>query len=350
MAKKEIGDLEEIRQALEGWLAKRLNVGDIRLGDLKFPEESGESSVTLLLDVEVKNEPAGESLRFVCRMQPKDNALFDTYDLSLQYRLMEIAGENDVPVPGLVGYEQDASLVGTEFYVMNFTDGLIPFDNPPYAFGSWVTELSDAQRTLMWRNGLEAMAKVHSIEISNYSLASLPRSAPGQSPLQHEIDKFTAMLDEETLASIAPWVPEALEYLRDNAPTEVPLRLCWGDSRVGNIIWQDLSPAAVIDWEMASLCDPLMDVSWWYWIDYVNSVGLGVERLGGLPDRSELYQQWHELTGLPIDKSTYYDLFNTVRYAIILEKKFLEVGLTADMGGENSFASAAVVPLLAEVK
>lgn len=346
MAKKEIGNLEEIRQALEGWLAKKLNAADIQLGDLKFPEESGESSVTLLLDVELD----GESLRYVCRMKPQVNALFDTYDLVLQYRLMEIAGENGVPVPGLVGFEHDASLVGTEFYIMNFTDGLIPFDNPPYAFGSWVTELSDAQRSLMWRNGLEAMALVHSIDISNYDLDSLPRSAPGQSPLQHEIDKFYAMLDGETQESLAPWVLEALDYVRDNAPAEAPLRLCWGDSRVGNIIWQDLRPAAVIDWEMASLCDPLLDVSWWYWIDYINSVGLGAERLGGLPNRPELYQQWHELTGLPIDKSLYYDLFNTVRYAIILEKKLLEGGLGAEMCGEKSFASAAVVPVLAEIR
>jgi aminoglycoside phosphotransferase (APT) family kinase protein len=89
-----------------------------------------------------------------------------------------------------------------------------------------------------------------------------------------------------------------------------------------------------------------MDVSWWYWVDYVNSVGLGVERLTGLPERTELYRQWQELTGLPTDDSPYYDLFNVVRYAIILEKKFLEAGLAADMGGEKSFASAFVAPLL----
>lgn len=343
LAKKDIGDLEAIRQALEKWLAQQLpGSHDVTLAELSFPEESGESSVTLLLDAQVDKQPQ----RFVCRMKPRDNPLFAEYDLLLQYRLMEIAGDNGVPVPGLVGYEPDASLVGCDFYIMHFTEGLIPVDNPPYAFGSWVTELSEEQRSTMWRNGLAALAAIHRINIDPLTIENLPRSGPGESILQHEIDKFAAMLDGDVAESIAPVVLEGLACVKEHAPMSGHLGLCWGDSRVGNVIWRDLRPAAIIDWEMASLCDPLLDVSWWYWIDYINSVGLGVQRLSGLPELEDLYRQWSELTGLPTDNSRYYDLFNVVRYAIILEKKFLETGLAADMGGEKSFASAFVAPVL----
>jgi aminoglycoside phosphotransferase (APT) family kinase protein len=72
---------------------------------------------------------------------------------------------------------------------------------------------------------------------------------------------------------------------------------------------------------MAGIGDPLQDVSWWYWIDYVNSVGFGLERLGGLPTLAEMYEQWHALTGLPTHYSNYYDLFSVVRFGIILENK-----------------------------
>jgi len=347
VAERDIGDLEAIRQSLEAWLAAALpNADNLQLGELTFPKESGESSVTLFLDARLDDRPQ----RYVCRMKPLQNALFAEYDLLLQYQLMQLAGDNGVPVPGLVGYEPDTSLVGCDFYVMHFTEGLIPIDNPPYAFGSWVTELSEEQRSTMWRNGLEALAAIHNIDVSAHELATLPRSQPGESILQHELDKFDAMLDEQVAASIAPAVIEGLECVKANAPRSGPLRLCWGDSRVGNVIWRDLQPVAIIDWEMASLCNPLMDVSWWYWVDYVNSVGLGVERLSGLPDRDELYQQWQSLTGLPTDDSLYYDLFNVVRFAIILEKKFLEAGLADDMGGEKSFASAFVAPLLAQYR
>jgi aminoglycoside phosphotransferase (APT) family kinase protein len=255
-------------------------------------------------------------------MQPVSSQVFDSHDLALQYRLMEIAAQAGVPTPGLIGYEADPALLGSDFYIMEFIDGQIPTDNPPYAFGSWVTELSDGERAVMWRNGIAAMAKVHQIDIENHDLPNLPRARPGHPPMQHEIDKFEQLATPELRSRMDHGLLKALSFCRRNAPTECPQRLCWGDSRPGNVIWQQQRPVALIDWEMANLGDPLADVSWWYWIDYVNSVGLGVDRLGGLPDLNGVYQQWQAITGLPTDNSRYYDLFSVVRYAIVLERKF----------------------------
>lgn len=234
---------------------------------------------------------------------------------------MKIAEENGIPVPPLLGLERDTSLLGSDFYIMGFVDGLIPTDNPPYAFGSWVTELSDQERTTMWRNGLDTLANIHLINLDNYDVSGVPVSPENVSPIQHEVDKFNALVADDLEDNKTPALATAVQYINENMPTEGPRRLCWGDSRVGNIIWQGLQPAAVIDWEMASIADPLLDVSWWYWIDYVNCVGLGVERLGGLPSLAEIYAQWHSITGLPTQNSDYYDLFSVVRYAIVLGKK-----------------------------
>lgn len=342
MAEQNIGDIEKIRETVETWLSSRLTDGqDLVLGELNFPAESGESSVTLLLDAQA----GGAEHKFVFRMAPPTSEVFDSHDIGLQYTLMEIMGQADVPVPALVGYEADKSLLGSDFYVMNFVDGQIPVDNPPFAFGSWVTELDDAQRSAMWRNGLEVLARIHRVDISEHSLPNLPRAAADQSVIQHEIDKFDKMLDAEMKESADPVVLEAMEYIKANAPQQGPLRLCWGDSRVGNVIWRDLAPVAVIDWEMANLGDPLQDVSWWFWIDYINSVGLGLERLGGLPELEQIYQHWHQLTGLPIDNTDYYDLFSVLRYAIILERKFAAMR-TAGMDVIPNFAGAYLPQLL----
>jgi aminoglycoside phosphotransferase (APT) family kinase protein len=342
MAQQDIGDLEKIRQTIQAWLAANIdNASDVVLADVKFPEASGESSVTLILDATID----GAQHKYVFRMAPPHSEVFDSHDIGLQYRLLEIMAEAGVPVPGLVGYEPNAALVGSDFYVMNFTDGQIPVDSPPYSFGSWVTELDDSQRSTMWRNGLQVLAQVHKVDISRYALPELPRAAAGQSVIQHEIDKFDQMMTPETAEALPPVVLEALDYLKANAPQHGELRLCWGDSRVGNMIWQDLAPVAVIDWEMANLGDPLQDVSWWFWIDYINSVGLGVPRLGGVPDRAETYQQWHQHTGLSIDNTDYYDLFTVVRYSIILERKFASMK-AAGMGTIENFAAAYVPDLL----
>jgi aminoglycoside phosphotransferase (APT) family kinase protein len=322
MAKHDLGDIELIRVRLEGWLRENLtDAQGLILADLSFPEESGESSVTLILNT--VNE--GAERQFICRMKPRDSQVFTEHDLPLQYNLMILAGANGIPVPPLLGLEPDESLVGSDFYIMGFVDGQIPTDNPPYVFGSWVTELTDDQRAKQWRNGLATLARIHRINIAGSTVPGIPQSAKNASPAQHEIDKFRALMTPDIKRRLPAVVLQAVDYVADNAPPDGPRRLCWGDSRPGNVIWKDLQPIAVIDWEMASIGDPLQDVSWWYWIDYINCLGLGVPRLGGLPSLEEVYQQWHALTGLPILHSDYYDLFCVVRFAIILEKKFFSL-------------------------
>ena len=342
MAQQDIGDLDEIRQTLQRWLRERMSQSaELVLAALKFPEASGESSVTLILDADT----SGIARKFVFRMAPPRSEVFDSHDIGLQYRLLEIMAGAGVPVPPLVGYESDPAWVGSDFYVMDFVDGQIPADSPPYAFGSWVTELDDAQRSTMWGNGLDVLAQIHSVELSPYELTRLPRAAVGHSPIQHEIDKFERMLSPEIVQAMAPVVLEALDYLKTHAPVSGALALCWGDSRIGNMIWRQLAPVAVLDWEMANLGDPLQDVSWWYWIDYINSVGLGVPRLGGVPELADIYQQWHRLTGLPVSNTDYYDLFTVVRYSIILERKFAAMK-AAGMGVIDNFAAVYVPDLL----
>ena len=333
MAKHELGDLEKIRAALETWLRDNLpDAGQLILGDLSFPEESGESSVSLIL----KTSTEGRENGYICRMKPRDSQVFTDHDLPLQYNLMKLVGEHGVPVPPLLGFETDPTLVGSDFYIMGFVDGQVPTDNPPFAFGSWVTELSDEDRATMWNNGLEALAKIHQIDLADYDTSGIPASADNASPVQHEIDKFNALITDQVRQAMTPALASAVQFINQNAPVDGPRRLCWGDSRVGNVIWKDLKPNAVIDWEMACVGDPLQDVSWWYWIDYVNSVGFGLERMGGLPSLAEIYEKWHSLTGLPTGHAKYYDLFSVVRYAIILENKFAAME-RAGMGRIENF-------------
>jgi len=343
MAKHDLGDIEAIRVNLESWLRRTLpGMEELVLGELSFPEESGESSVTLIL----KAENQGQALRYICRMKPRDSQVFQEHDLLLQYQLMELAGENGIPVPPLLGYEADESLVGSDFYLMGFVDGQVPTDKPPYAFGSWVTELGDEERATQWRNGLETLAKIHQIDMSGRDISRLPRAADDEAPARQELDKFNDLVSDDIRDRLGETLLAAVDYLNANAPAQGPRRLCWGDARPGNIIWKDLQPQAVIDWEMASLADPLQEVSWWYWIDYVNSVGLGAQRPGGLPALEEIYQQWHELTGLPVDDAAYYDLFALTRYAIILERKFLAMEQEG-MGRIDNFCTPFVEERLA---
>jgi aminoglycoside phosphotransferase (APT) family kinase protein len=346
VAKQDVGDLEKIRVGIEAWL--RVVFEDrpgLEIGDLNFPETSGESSVTLLLD---GRWPDGGSDRFVLRMAPPTSQVFESHDLLMQYQMMSLMHEEGIPAPPLVGYEADETALGGAFYVMGFTEGQIPPDNPPFAMAGWVKEaLNDLDRERMWRAGLETLAAIHRINIEKHDLSRLPRAGAGESILSQEIRTFDSMFKPELRAAADPRILEGWEALVTSVPTEGEIGLCWGDARVGNVIFRDLAPVAILDWEMANISDPLTDLAWWVWIDRCNSEGLGVPRLGGLPSPRDIYAQWHQLTGRSIDQIAWFELFAVVRYAIILERKFTAMReMNPEVGIPSNFPAEFIPDLL----
>ncbi len=346
MGEQNVGDLQEIRSNVESWLQDKLpDHADLQVGELNFPASSGESSVTLILDA---TTPDGAGEKYVLRMVPPTSEVFESHDLQMQFEMMQVMHAEGIPVPPLVAYEPDPSILGSDFYVMNFVDGQIPPDNPPMVFGSWVMDLGSDQRRTMWRNGVETLAAIHGIKVNAHDFSRLPRADPGAPMVGAEIRKFDSMFRPSLREKADPRILQAWEYVTSNPPPAPELGLCWGDSRVGNVIWRDLAPVAVIDWEMANLGDPLSDLAWFVWIDRCNSIGLGTEAIGGVPEPGEIYEQWHQHTRRSIEHIPYFELFTVVRYAIILELKFLAMKAANPDGEEIPNFTVPFLPVLLE--
>ena len=346
MGKQDVGDLEEIRRGVEAWLQATLpDRPGLSIAALNFPEASGESSVTLILEA---TWPDASADRFVLRMAPPTSQVFERHDLLMQYQMMEVMQREGIPVPRLIGFESDASRLGGDFYVMGFTEGQIPPDNPPFSMAGWVKDaLDDAARATMWRNGLEVVAAIHRIERSKHDLSRLPQARPGEPVLAQEIRTFDSMFKPELRVSSDPRILEGWNVLIECLPRDSEPGLCWGDCRVGNVIFRDLAPVAMLDWEMANVSDPLTDLAWWVWIDKCNSEGLGVARLGGLPEPEAIYADWQALTGRSIARIAWFELFAVVRYAIILERKFSAMrALNPEMGIPPNFAAEFIPELI----
>ncbi len=322
MGEQDIGDLEKIRVAIEGWLQNALpDRHDLAINELKFPMASGESSITLILDT-TWSEGGAEKLVF--RMAPPTSQVFEHHDLLMQYQMMSLMAKEGLPVPSLVGYEPDTGVLGSDFYVMAFCEGRIPPDKPPFHAAGWLKDdVSAADRQMMWRKGLEVVAAIHRIDLEKYDLSRLPRAAVGEPILAQELRTFGSMFKPALRRDADPLILEGWALLEASVPEDARAALCWGDSRVGNVIFRDSAPVAILDWEMANISDPRTDLAWWIWIDRCNSEGLGFERLAGLPTPGEVYAQWHELTGRKVDGIAWFELFAVVRYAIILELKFI---------------------------
>ncbi len=330
-----IEDLEGTRSKLQAWIGDHLG-RPVTVSDLNIPESTGMSNVTLLFDVEWEQDGARYSEPYVGRLQPEiERPVFPAYDLRLQYEVMDSVGRNsDIPVPELRGLELGKELLGVQFYLMKRTDGRIPTDMPPYNMDGWMMhETSEAQRAAMWRAGISTMARFHQLDYRELGLGHLQDE--GRTPLQQQLRYWRDYLDWGMEGGGHAIGERALDWLEANQPVDEPTVLCWGDSRIGNMIFKESldEVAAVLDWEMAVLGNPVQDIAWYNYIDSTFAEGLGFPRLPGLPSYEDSVAQWQAESGFSARDYDYYLVFAGMRYGLILSRIMLATGQEGEVQG-----------------
>ncbi len=331
-----VEDIEGTKLKLENWLALQLGSdGAVSIPNLAIPEGTGMSNVTLLFDAEY--EKNGQKMREACvgRLQPEiEKPVFPEYDLSVQYRAMDIVGRHtDVPVPDLMGLEQNKDVLGTEFYVMRRAHGRVPSDMPPYNMDGWMIDDCDPElRRAMWVNSIETMASLHKQTKNTKALgfdAFLADLEPGNTPLEQQLNYWKRYQAWSMSGEAHSIVDPALQWLFDNQPKNEEWGLSWGDSRFANMMFNDDgSVSKVLDWEMIRLGNPLQDIAYWNYMDFFFSEGLGMPRLEGLPNYEESVELWSEKSGFGFTEESYnyYFVYTGVRYGAILSRIMLGQG------------------------
>jgi aminoglycoside phosphotransferase (APT) family kinase protein len=227
-------------------------------------------------------------------------------------------GGVDVPLPPLGDFEEDTQYLGVPFFTMDRVDGLVPADNLPYTMDGWVIEATAEQQERMWWSGLEAMAQVHRADWRALGLDWLvpANQAPG---IGQQMDYYRRFLDWAAGGRTVPVIESTWQWLVEHQPTETgAVALCWGDSRIGNMIWDDFRCIAVLDWEMATLSQPELDLGWWLYFDRQFSEGLGVPRPGGFPSHDDTIARYRELIGRPLQDLFFYEIFAGFRFAVVM--------------------------------
>jgi aminoglycoside phosphotransferase (APT) family kinase protein len=125
--------------------------------------------------------------------------------------------------------------------------------------------------------------------------------------------------DWATKGTKIPTLDATWKWLQAHQPQEEgDIVLSWGDSRIGNIIWDDFRAAAVLDWEMASLAQPELDLGWWLYFDRQFAEGLGVSRPAGFGSHDETIERYSQIMGRPMNNLFYYEVFSGFRFAIVM--------------------------------
>ena len=322
---------EEVRLALQEWLPGALAVDRVDVSAIDIPEGNGMSNITVLFSVDCHKDGKTERHNVVGRLQANgDKLTFPDYNLALQYAFMAwLEKQPQCPGPALLAEETSGRVLGTPFYLMLRTEGRVPTDTPSYHRDGWMVSLSAEQQREMWLNGIDAMASLHNLDTTTPDAQALIASYAFPKSLSEQLDYWEhycrwAFDDKPTPSVIA----RASAWLRAHQPPEQKLAFCWGDSRMPNVIFDsdNSGVAALLDWEMLALGDPLQDLAWWIYLDELFSHGLGSARLPGLPDRETSCEHWAAATGLDLGNLDYYLVFAGLRFGLIFARIMRNMG------------------------
>jgi aminoglycoside phosphotransferase (APT) family kinase protein len=320
-------DPEQLRGRFERWFAHVLPDGAApRVVNVSTPEGNGYSSETLLVDIEHHADPhAGlEIERFAIRMTPERDSypVFPEYDLELQYRCLDVVrGHTDVPVPDAPWFESDPEWMGSPFLVMRRVDGVAPADIPPYDMAGWIHDATPEQRVVLERASIGVLAGLHTLDPERHPLGFLDRPQYGAAALDQQLAYQREYFEWAREGVEYPVVERLFEWLEANRPAEDNrTTITWGDSRIGNILYRDLRPVAVLDWEMAALGPPEVDVAWMIWMHRFFEDLCANYGLPGLPDflsRRAVIDVYQELSGTKLRDMEWFEVLAATRMAVI---------------------------------
>ncbi len=338
-------DLAATRPIVRDWLAPRLEgATDVAISEIAGPALTGFSNETLLFDATWTANGEGHHAGFVIRVAPTRHHLFLDPDFEFQYRVITTLGEHTkVRVPPMRWYEADPSVLGAPFFVMEKVEGRVPADNPPYTQQGWLLEDSTpAERSQIVNSGLDAMAEVHATDWRKLGLDFLDKRQYGAGGIEQQVNYYERYLEWAAVGRPQPVAEAALEWVRANLPEELDIALCWGDARINNQIFdKKCRVAAVLDWEMVTLADPMLDVGWWLFLDRHFHEGIPAPRMEGFPTRDEMVARYEKVSGWTTHDLWFYEVFAGLRFAVIMARltglliEFEIMPPDTDMGTNN---------------
>jgi len=272
----------------------------------------------------------GEAL--VARLAPAPGSPYPTfprYDLELQRSAIELVRERtNVPVPEIVHLEDSDVWLGAPFMVTRQVEGLVPSDNPPYLLdpNGWFLQGTSQDWRRLETSTIEVLVQLHQIGGDDETTAFLQSDQPGGTALAKLVAFCHKYYDWARDGQAVPVLERAIEVLSATLPSNRRCVLNWGDARPGNIIYRDFVPVVVLDWEMAGLGPPEVDLAWTTF--FQRFFGEMAQKYGLAPvpamfQREESKALYERLSGETLDNLAWYEALAGLRFGIILMRMSL---------------------------
>lgn len=275
--------------------------------------KTGFSADTLLLEI---TTDAGHA-DIVVRIERIGRHMFQDSSMERQARMMDLLAQAGVPVPTVLGWSTDLTILGAPFLVMRACAGVSLPQHPSYHVAGPLIALAPAQRAHAWNDALAVMAQINRIDWRTEG-RFLMDPAYGVAGLDHYLGWISAWRNMVFPAE-HPVIDAAIAYLQDNQPKDTPAELLWGDSNPGNFLFgPDGSVTAALDFEAASIGPAEIDLGWWFMLDSMLAAGNPLPE--GMPDKATQIAHFESALGRPVQDLPYYEVLAALRMALVMAR------------------------------
>jgi aminoglycoside phosphotransferase (APT) family kinase protein len=166
----------------------------------------------------------------------------------------------------------------------------------------------------MWRQSIEAIANINTVDWESRGLSCLAVPKRGTDALDRQIDHYERMW---RWGGVQPqsMFDAAFAWFRSNRYEPERISLCWGDARLGNLMYRDNRVVAVLDWDMAHIGAPEADLAWLLGIEWLTRETIGT--WPGVPDRDEVVRCYESLTRRRLQSFDYHEAFAMLKLSIL---------------------------------
>jgi len=291
--------------ALGSWLEANVEGFHGPFELIKFP--SGQSNPTYRV-----RSASGD---YVLRRKPFGELLVSAHAVDREFRLLSALHPLDFPVPEPLALCDNPEVIGAIFYVMEMAHGR------PYANGA-LPEFDPATRRHMYEQLVDTLADLHTIDPEAAGLSDFGR--PGNY-FERQVMRWTRQY-RDSQTDYVPEMERLIAFLPETLPQQARMSIVHGDYRIDNVVFDgDGTLTAVLDWELATLGDPLADFSYlaMQWMMPADGgaglAGLDLPALG-IPTLEEVVSRYSERSHVPVaQKLDWYFAYNLFRLAGIVQ-------------------------------
>lgn len=284
----------------------------------------GFSNLTYLLKIENKE--------FVLRKPPK-GAIKRGHDMSREFKVQSAVSKAFAKVPKMYGFSNDEIILGSDFYIMEKVEGIIL--NYKEAKQRNIA-VDDYQKIA--NSWLDTLVELHKVDYKAIGLADLGKP---EGYVERQVTNWGKQYIKAKTEEVSE-AEEVMNWMQKHQPEEYEHCLIHNDFKYDNVVfkddsWQEIG--AVLDWEMATLGDPLMDLgtSLGYWTvatdhDFVKQGIPSPTIFEGNPIRSEIAKMYAEKSGRDLENLVFYYVFGLFKIAVIAQQIYFryDKGWTTD--------------------